>query len=151
MKKVLVYMLIIVIGTVGVYYGLVKLNEKKDNTPKVTQKKDKKEETVIPSKDSFMEEAIKLQTLAENKNGNNSCKCYKVKDIDPNSKLNGSILVYTVDDLFVSSLWLSNGYYLLNGTENVAVGLIEETSETASIYCGEESASTQSSLCASNY
>ena len=40
---------------------------------------------------------------------------------------------------------------LLDGTENVASGLIEETDESASIYCGEESASTQSSLCAKNY
>lgn len=151
MKKVLVYILIIIIGAGGVYYGLVKLNNKKttkgSGEPKPVEKKDE----VIPSRDSFMEEAIKLQTLAENTNNNNSCKCYNVKSLDPNTKLTGSILVYTIDDLFVSSLWLSNGYYLLDGAENVASGLIEETDESASIYCGEESASTQSSLCAKNY
>ena len=151
MKKILIYILIIIIGAVGVYFVLTKLNNKPDNIIKTKKTDNKNTSEVVPSKDEFINEAIKLQTLAENTNGNDSCKCYNAKDLDPNTTLTGSILVYTIDDLFVSSLWLSNGYYILNESENAAVGLLEESKETASIYCGESSLNVKSSLCAKNY
>ena len=44
-------------------------------------------------------------------------------------------------------MWLSNGYYLLDNSENVSIGVLEESSADASIYCGESSANIQSSLC----
>lgn len=151
MKKALLYLLIIAIGAGGVYYGLTVLNKDKEVAkPKQDANQEPKPE-VVPSKDGFVSEAIKLQTLAENKEGNDTCKCYNVKDLDKNTSLTGSILVYTIDDLFVSSMWLSNGYYLLDGSESVATGLLEESRETASLYCGEDSPSTQSELCATNY
>lgn len=156
MKKVLIYFVVIAIGAAGVYYGLTAVNNKKADN-KITEeskvaKEEKKEETeVIPSRDAFVSEAIKLQTLAENKENNQTCRCYNVKDIDKNTSLTGSILVHTLDDLFVSTLWLSNGYYILNESDSVATGLLEESSEQASLYCGEENASVQSRLCATNY
>ena len=153
MKKFIIYVLIIAIGAAGVYYGLTKYNEKKDEPKKQEVKKDINDEKkdVVPSRDGFVSEAIKLQTLAENKENNVVCKCYNVKDLDKNTSLTGSILVYTIDDLFVSSMWLSNGYYILDGYDNAATGLLEESTEQASLYCGEADASSQSSLCATNY
>lgn len=156
MKKLLIYIIIIAIGTFCVYYGLNFLNNKKEDKIHIsdnTVKKDitKNDTEVIPSRDAFVSEAIKLQTLAENKENNQTCKCYNVKELDRNTSLAGSILVYTIDDLFVSSMWLSNGYYILEESDSVATGLLEESSKQASFYCGEESASSQPSLCATNY
>ena len=160
MKKVLICIIIVVIGSLGVYYGLTKVDDdskpfsssKKENSNTSTTTKEENEKPeVVPSRDAFVSEAIKLQTLAENQNSNDTCKCYNVKELDKNTSLTGSILVYTIDDLFVTSMWLSNGYYILNQSDSVATGQLEESSEQASIYCGEESASQQSSLCASNY
>lgn len=153
MKKILIYLLIITIGTAGVYYGLTKYNHKNNDTKeeKETNVPKKEKEEIIPSKDAFVSEAIKLQTLAENIGGNEACKCYNVKDLDRNTSLTGSILVYTNDDLFISSMWLSNGYYILDGLDSVATGLLEESNEQASLYCGEESMDVQSSLCPTNY
>ena len=162
MKKVLIYLLIIAIGSTGVYYGLTKYNQD-DKSSKETSKANKVVDTtddnnnnntvseVVPSRDGFVSEAIKLQTLAENQNGNDPCRCYNVKDLDRNTSLTGSILVFTNDDLFISNMWLSNGYYMLNGTDTVATELLEESKEEASIYCGEANAETKSSLCATNY
>ena len=150
MKKIIMYLLIIVIGAAGVYYGLTKFYEKKDE-PKVEKSvEEKPKEEVIPSKDAFVSEAIKLQTLAENEENNQTCKCYNVKDLDKNTTLSGSILVHTVDDLFISTMWLSNGYYILDGSETAATGVLTESSDQASLYCGETSASQQSSLCSSD-
>lgn len=154
MKKVLIYLIIIGLGAGAVYYGLTKYNKKNDEKKVVdtpSKKEEEKDEEIIPSRDAFVSEAIKLQTLAENKENNQTCKCYSVKDLDRNTSLTGSILVYTSDDLFVSNMWLSNGYYILNGYDNVATGLLEESSEQASLYCGEESMSVTPSLCATNY
>lgn len=157
MKKVLICIIIVLIGAAGVYFGLDKAEvvrenapEKKEEKKQVVSKPEDKTE-VIPSRDAFVSEAIKLQTLAENENSNDTCKCYNVKDLDHNTSLTGSILVYTIDDLFVTSMWLSNGYYLLKQSDSVATGLLEESSEQASLYCGEENPSQQSSLCATNY
>ncbi|MBR5662072.1 MAG: hypothetical protein IKX00_00295 [Bacilli bacterium] len=160
MKKVLIYLLIIAIGSAGVYYGLTKYNNKDNkqtnNTNKGTNKKsnntnnkiEKDDNTeIVPSRDAFISEAIKLQTLAENANSNDPCKCYSVQDLDKNTSLSGSILVYTNDDLFISNMWLSNGYYLLDGYDNPAANNLIESKETASLYCGEESADVKSSLC----
>lgn len=154
MKKFLLYILIIALGSFGVYYGLTKtdlLQKKEEKSPKVIKPNKTESKNKIPSKDEFVAEATKLQTLAENKAGNNTCTCYSTKDIDPTTNLEGSILVYTIDDLFVSSLWLSNGYYLLDGTENASVGLLEETDNAASKYCGEASKNETSALCYTNY
>ena len=158
MKKVLTYLLIIAIGSAGVYYGLTYVNQKKEDKKEVKSlntevaKDNTNDETeIVPSRDGFVSEAIKLQTLAENKDGNQTCKCYNVKDLDRNTSLSGSILVHTLDDLYVSTMWLSNGYYILNESDSVATGLLEESSEQASLYCGEENASIQSRLCATNY
>lgn len=156
MKKVLIYLVVIAIGAAGVYYGLTAMNNKKDDNKIVKKDKEQKEENkeeteVIPSRDAFVSEAIKLQTLAENKENNQTCRCYNVKDIDKNTSLTGSILVHTLDDLFVSTMWLSNGYYILNESDSIATGLLEESSDQASLYCGEENASVQSRLCATNY
>jgi hypothetical protein len=161
MKKVLIYLLIIAIGSAGVYYGLNKYNNKKDNhvdnTKADTNKDDKTNKNnkdddteIVPSRDAFISETIKLQTLAENYNDNNPCKCYNVKDLDRNTSLSGSILVYTNDDLFISNMWLSNGYYFLDGADNASASNLVESSEEASLYCGEENADTQSSLCSIN-
>lgn len=149
MKKFLGYLLILIIGSAGVYYGLLKYNEK---TTKETNKKQEKiakknHDEKIPSKDDFLNEALKLQTLAENTNGNDTCKCYNVKDLDHNTPLTGSILVYTVGDLFISNLWVSNGYYILDNTENVSSVEITESKETASLYCGENTKGARPSLC----
>ena len=161
MKKVLIYLLIIAIGSAGVYYGLNKYNNKKDNhvdntkadanKDDKTNKNNKDDDTeIVPSRDAFISEAIKLQTLAENYNDNNPCKCYNVKDLDRNTSLSGSILVYTNDDLFISNMWLSNGYYFLDGADNASANNLVESSEDASLYCGEENADTQSNLCSIN-
>ena len=151
MKKILTYLIIIIVGAACVYYGLTVYNIKEE--PKERKSLTVKESTneVIPSKDDFVKEAIKLQTLAEGKNNNETCTCYNPKDLDINTSLSGSILVYTVDDLFTSSLWLSNGYYLLNESENVATGLLETSSDQASLNCGEEAGVTEYKLCAKNY
>lgn len=154
MKKVLIFMVIIAIGAGGVYYGLSRLDNKKQEKTHINDNKPKEEketEEIIPSRDAFVSEAIKLQTLAENKENNQTCKCYNVKDLDRNTSLSGSILVYTSDDLFISNMWLSNGYYILDGSDSVATGLLEESSDQASLYCGEESLSVTPSLCATNY
>lgn len=149
MKKVLGYLFVLVIGAAGVYYALLKYNEKSnvkkaDKTPKIISKSNNEP---IPSKDDFLNEAIKLQTLAENTNGNDTCKCYNVKDLDYNTSLTGSILVYTVGDLFVSNLWVSNGYYMLDNSENISSVEIIESKDTASLYCGESSMSSRPALC----
>ena len=155
MKKVLIYLIIIIIGTGGVYYGLTVFNKNKEDKKVVNNdnnnNKEEEKKEIIPSRDAFVSEAIKLQTLAENKESNQTCKCYNVKDLDRNTSLSGSILVYTIDDLFVSSMWLSNGYYILDGSDNVATGLLEESDAQASIYCGEENSSDEPKLCATNY
>jgi uncharacterized protein YxeA len=154
MKKVLIFIIIVIIGAGGVYFGLDYYNQRKDNkTDKQQKNVEKKEEDteVIPSRDAFVSEAIKLQTLADNKDSNDTCKCYNAKDLDKNTTLSGSILVYTLDDLYVSTMWLSNGYYILDGYESAATGNLEESSEQASLYCGEESLSVRPSLCATNY
>ena len=154
MKKVLIFLIIVIIGAGGVYYGLDYYNSKKGEKtvePKKSKQKKEDEPEVIPSRDAFVSEAIKLQTLAENKDGNATCKCYNAKDLDKNTTLSGSILVYTLDDLYVSTMWLSNGYYILDGSESAATGNLEESSEQASLYCGEESLSVRPSLCATNY
>ena len=161
MKKVLLYLLIIALGSVGVYYGLTKYNNNDNNTKlskynNTNEEKDnndiKEKDTteIIPSRDGFISEAIKLQTLAENKNSNESCVCYNVKELDKNTSLSGSILVYTNDDLFLTSMWLGNGYYLVNGVDSVATDVLEESSEEPSLYCGETSADIKSSLCTAN-
>jgi len=149
MLKKFVYILIVIIGAGCIYFALTKINEKKDNKTsennKTTQEQsisDKK-----PTRDEFIEEATKLQMLAESTNGNETCKCYNVKELDHNTPMTGSILVYTSGDLFISNLWLSNGYYILDNSENVSSGLVEESDQTASIYCGESSANEKSSLC----
>ena len=56
MKKILIYLLIITIGTAGVYYGLTKYNHKKDDTKeeKETNVPKKEKEEIIPSKDAFV-------------------------------------------------------------------------------------------------
>ena len=154
MKKVLIFIIVVIIGAGAVYFGLNYFDKKDDKKTKgndqvVEKKKDDTE--VIPSRDAFVSEAIKLQTLADNKGGNETCKCYNVKDLDRNTTLTGSILVYTLDDLYISTMWLSNGYYILDGSESAATGNLEESSEQASLYCGEESLSVQPSLCATNY
>ena len=152
MKKIFIYIFIIVIGAAAFYFGLTLLNKDKKETPKTDVKEPKKEEKVsIPTKEEFVNEAIKLQNTAERKGEDLTCKCYNVKELDSSSPLSGSILVYTVDDLFISTMWLSNGYYMLDGTENAAIGILDETSETASIYCGESSKDITPSLCAKNY
>ena len=151
MKKFFGYLFVLIAGSAGVYYALLKYNEK------TTENKDNKQEKIvtktpeekIPSKDDFLNEAIKLQTLAENTNGSETCKCYNVKDLDYNTTLTGSILVYTVGDLFVSNLWVSNGYYMLNNTENVSSVEIIETKDSASLYCGEKNKNSKPSLCES--
>ena len=158
MKKVLIYLIIVAIGAYGVYYALGQMDKNKSNT-KTNETSDIKndskpqdvDEEIIPSKDAFVSEAIKLQTLAENKENNQTCKCYNVKDLDINTSLYGSILVYTSDDLFISSMWLSNGYYKLDGSDTVSTGELIESSDKASLYCGEASMDVQSSLCATNY
>lgn len=158
MKKVLICIIIVAIGAAGVYYGLDYLDKNNNLSNSIKSKKivkvdeEEKEETeVIPSKDSFVSEATKLQTLAENEENNQTCKCYNVKDLDKNTSLTGSILVYTSDDLFLSKMWLSNGYYILDGSEQADTYSLVESSDQASLYCGEADASTQSSLCATNY
>lgn len=154
MKKVLIFLIIVIIGAGGVYFGLDYYNRKKDSKTNKSVKEDNKKDVepeVIPSRDAFVSEAIKLQTLAENKDGNDTCKCYNVKDLDKNTTLSGSILVYTLDDLYVSTMWLSNGYYILDGSESAATGNLDESSEQASIYCGAESLSVRPSLCTTNY
>ena len=158
MKKVLIYIIIVAIGAYGVYYALGQMDKNKTSTKipeNYEEKKDKEQqlldEEIIPSKDAFVSEAIKLQTLAENKESNQTCKCYNVKDLDKNTSLYGSILVYTSDDLFISSMWLSNGYYKLDGSDTVSTGELIESSDKASLYCGESSMDVQSSLCATNY
>lgn len=159
MKKILIYLIIIALGSGSVYYFLTSYKNKdkekiisrsnsKNNNQAVNNEEN---EEIIPSKDAFISEAIKLQTLAENKENNQTCKCYNVKELDRNTSLSGSILVYTLDDLFVSTMWLSNGYYFLNGLDNASTANLEESSEAASLYCGEENATTQSRLCATNY
>lgn len=150
MKKFLLYFLILIVGSTGVYFGLLKFNEyKKVDKHKTKEKIQAKteEENIIPSKDDFISEAIKLQTLAENTNGNDTCKCFNVKDLDRNTNLTGSILVYTVGDLFVSNVWVSNGYYMFNSVENISSTDIIETNEQASVYCGEANSSSVSPLC----
>ena len=158
MKKVLICIIVVVIGATAVYYGLDYFDKNNNLSNSIKSKKivkvdeEEKEETeVIPSKDSFVSEAIKLQTLAENEESNQTCKCYNVKDLDKNTSLTGSILVYTSDDLFLSKMWLSNGYYILDGSEQADTYSLVESSDQASLYCGETDASTQSSLCATNY
>ena len=82
MKKFIIYILIIAIGSFGVYFGLAYkdtikehiFSSNKKTEPKKSDKKDEKE--TIPSKDGFISEAIKLQTLAENTGVNETCKCY---------------------------------------------------------------------------
>lgn len=157
MKKVLLYLIIIAVGTAGVYYGLSFFNDKKTNEKslkddKKISKNNEEEEEVIPSRDAFISEAIKLQTLAENKENNVTCKCYNVKDLDKNTSLTGSILVYTLDDLFVSTMWLSNGYYILDGSENAATSLLNESDEVASTVCADdkENVANKSTLCSTN-
>lgn len=151
MKKFMLYFLIIVIGAAGVYYALYKFNKKEEKKPVNNQSEVVEEETeYVPSRDDFITEATKLQMLAEEMNGNSTCNCYNVKDIDPNSKLSGSILVYTSGDIYLSNMWLSNGYYIINNSEFVSSGVVEESSDQASLYCGEESAGVQSSLCSAD-
>ena len=149
MKKVIIFLLIVIVGATAVYFSLDKLNKKSGSNPSAPVEKnassDKNEEA--PTKDAFVKEAERLQSIAENREENVTCKCYSVKDLDPSSKLVGSILVHTTDDLFVSTMWLSNGYYLLDGVESAAVGTVEDSADTASLYCGEESANSVSSLC----
>ena len=152
MKKFFVYLIIIVVGAAGVYYALCKYNENKDAKPKKEKEKvvESVEEEKIPSKDEFVTEATKLQMLAEDINGANICKCYNVKDIDKNTTLDGSILVYTSGDIYLSSMWLSNGYYYIENAEVITAGMLDESSEEASIYCGEANKDTQSRLCDTN-
>lgn len=150
MKKFLAYVLIILIGATGVYFGLTKLNKKDEKKqPDASEKKEeeKNENEIIPSKESFVTEATKLQTLAENTNGTETCKCYNAKELDRNTSLNGSILVYTSGDIFVSSVWLSNGYYYIEDSEYIAEGMLEESDKTASVYCGETSTDVRSYHC----
>ncbi|MBO4600900.1 MAG: hypothetical protein J5634_01530 [Bacilli bacterium] len=153
MKKFLIYMLIVIIGAAGVYYFLCGFGNKKEEPKKVNNEETKEEEKkeIIPSKDDFVTEAIKLQTLAEDENGADVCKCYNVKELDRNTPLTGSILVYTSGDIYVSSMWLSNGYYYIENSEVVTAGMLDESSEQASIYCGEASKDIQSSLCDVSY
>lgn len=149
MKKFFVYLIIILVGAAGVYFALCKYNKKDEKQPKKEKEQavEKVEEEKVPSKDEFVTEATKLQMLAEDINGANTCKCYNVKDIDKNTKLNGSILVYTSGDIYLSSMWLSNGYYYIENSEVISAGLLDESSEKASIYCGEDNINTPSRLC----
>ena len=152
MKKILLYILIVVIGASAFYFGLTKIIKEKREVEKL---KPKKQETQtpssVPTKEDFVNEAVMLQNTAERKGEDLTCKCYMVKDLDSSSKLTGSILVYTVDDLFISTMWLSNGYYLLDGVESAAIGNVDDSTETASTYCGEVSRDVTPSLCAKNY
>ena len=148
MKKVLIYLLIIALGAGAVYFGLTKFNSK-DSRPKTSTPSSNKDEekSTIPTKDDFVIEATKLQTLAEDTNGNITCKCYNAKDLDPNTTLSGSILVYTSGDLFLSNMWLSNGYYILEDSENASTGLLVESTDTASSNCGVAAGTTEYPLC----
>ncbi len=151
MKKFFVYLLVILIGAAAVYFFLYKYNQKEDK--KIEDEKSDKiveESEVVPSRDDFINEVTKLQMLAENANGNNICKCYSPQDLDPNTKIKGSILVYTSGDIYLSNLWLSNGHYIIDDSEVVSSGLVEESSEQASLYCGEESSDIQSRLCSTD-
>lgn len=152
MKKILVC-LIIILGSTGVYFGLCKINEpqKTVTNKQIAKVEEAENKEVLPNIDDFVSEAVKLQILAEEKAGNDTCKCFSLNEIDSNTTLSGSILVYTVDDLYTSSLWLSNGYYLIDGSENASTGVVEESSETASLYCGESSKNIKSNLCAKSY
>lgn len=153
MKKVILFIIFVLIGATAVYFSLDKINssipKEKETTEskKVNDKKENKEESVKSTKDDFVMQANRLQVLAEQKNGDITCKCYNIKELDSSSKLTGSILVHTIDDLYVSTMWISNGYYMLDGVENAAVGIVDDTNEDASIYCGEDSAEAVSSLC----
>lgn len=161
MKKIFLFVLIIIVGSFMVYSGLNYFdssNKYKDSDVAVNNSEIKNTNGIggevinsVPSKDEFVKEALKLQTLAENVEDNQTCKCYKLKDLDYNTKLTGSILVYSVDDLFISNVWISNGYYLLDGVESVVSGNVEETNVTASLYCGEANESIVSTLCSTNY
>ena len=151
MKKFFVYLIVILIGAAAVYFFLYKYNQKDDKKPEDKKVNDVVEEKeVVPNRDDFINEATKLQMLAENNNGNDICKCYSPQDLDPNTKLKGSILVYTSGDIYLSNLWLSNGYYIIDNSEVVSSGLVEESSKQASLYCGEESAGIQSRLCSTD-
>ena len=149
MKKVFIFIIVVLLGSTLVYFTLDKINKKNDNVPviKVQKNNNSVEKEEIPTKEAFVKEAERLQSIAENKEDNQTCKCYNVKDLDSSSKLVGSILVHTTDDLFVSTMWLSNGYYLLDGVEGASVGTLEDSSDTASLYCGEDSINSVSSLC----
>lgn len=151
MKKFLVCLIVIFVGAGAVYFCLCKVNKKDDKKGIIENSSKIEEETiVIPSRDDFIEEATKLQMLAENKNGISTCTCYNVKDLDPNTNLRGSILVYTSGDIYLSNMWLSNGYYIIDDSEVVTSGLVEESNKDASIYCGENSSDIQSSLCSTD-
>lgn len=151
MKKFFIYLIVIVIGAAAVYYGLTKFN-KKDTKQSVKDDGEKPVEktNAIPSRDDFISEAKKLQMLAEESNGTDICKCYNAKELDPNTSLSGSILIFTSGDIYLSNLWLSNGYYIIDDSEVVSSGLVEESSKQASLYCGEESADIQSRLCSTD-
>lgn len=151
MKKIFGYFFVIAIGALGVYFCLCKVNKKDekkgvaDNSAKIEEEK-----VIVPSRDDFIEEATKLQMLAENRNGTSTCTCYNAKDLDPNTNLKGSILVYTSGDIYLSNMWLSNGYYIIEDSEIVTSGLVEESDKEASLYCGESSSTVQSSLCSTD-
>ena len=82
MKKIYIYIFIIVIGAAAFYFGLTLLNKDKKEAPKTDVKEPKKEEKVsIPTKEEFVNEAIKLQNTAERKGEDLTCKCYSVKEI----------------------------------------------------------------------
>ena len=148
MKKFFGYFFVVAAGAIGVYFCLCKMNKINKQTDVIESTSEIKEEkVVVPSRDDFINEATKLQVLAENKNGNSTCTCYNVKELDPNSKLKGSILVYTSGDIYLSNMWLSNGYYIIEDSEIVTSGLVEESDKEASIYCGESSSDVQPSLC----
>ena len=152
MKKIFMYILIIMIGAAVFYFALTKLINNKEEVEKPKHKNpDTQKPAETPKKEDFVNEAVKLQNTAERKGEDLTCKCFNVKDLDSSSSLIGSILVYTVDDLFISTMWLSNGYYLLDGVERAAIGNVDDSSDMASIYCGEESKDVTPSLCAKNY
>ena len=145
-------MLFAILGAYFYVTGSDKLTDDNNNNKITEQNKNETIEKVdINTKETFVTEAERLNNLVEQNANNETCKCYDIKELDANTKLSGSILLYTIDDLFITNLWLSDGKYIVNGHEDLIDENIEESTETASSFCGETSKDIQSSLCPTNY
>ena len=71
MKKFFGYFFVVAAGAIGVYFCLCKMNKIDKQSDVIESASEIKEEkVVVPSRDDFINEATKLQVLAENKNGN---------------------------------------------------------------------------------